>query len=818
MAPAQTDNTSFTATYVPLRKLDIDAGQVVNQATAEGAAPNGTVVSDLSDESVLTEDDPTVTVLCQNPSIAIIKVGTFIDGNGNQCADPGETIEYEFTVVNTGNVTLSDVMVTDPLVTVTGGPIVLAPAQSDNTSFTATYTITQLDIDAGQVVNQATASGTSPLFVIVTDLSDESVLTEDDPTVTVLCQNPSIAILKVGTFIDGNGNQCADPGETIEYEFTVVNTGNVTLSNVTVTDPLVTVTGGPIVLAPAQSDNTSFTATYTITQLDIDAGQVVNQATAEGTAPNGTVVSDLSDESVLTEDDPTVTILCQDPSIAILKVGTFIDGNGNQCADPGETIEYEFTVVNTGNVTLSNVTVTDPLVTVTGGPIVLAPAQTDNTSFTAVYTITQLDIDTGQVVNQATAEGTAPNGTVVSDLSDESVLTEDDPTVTVLCQSPAIALIKEGEFPPIPNGGGCPVEGDVIEYTFTVVNTGNISLNNVIVTDPLVTVVGGPISLGVGQTDATTFTASYTITQADVDAGFVTNQATAEGTTPGGVVVSDLSDDDVVTEDDPTIVDICQTIVIALIKEGEFNDESGNKCAEPDETISYTFTVFNQGNVTLTNITIQDPLVNVIGGPITLAPFTSDGTTFTATYTITQGDIDAGFVENQAEAIGFTLLGVQVSDLSDDDSEFEDDVTIVDLCQEPRIGLIKVGTPTDENGNGCIDLGETIMYDFVVTNLGNVVLNDVMVTDPLVAVTGGPVTIAAGQSDTENFTALYTVTQDDVDAGQVINQAIAEGTTPDGNIVDDLSDDNNPLENDPTVTELCQMPDISLEKTGDMAR
>jgi gliding motility-associated-like protein/uncharacterized repeat protein (TIGR01451 family) len=280
-------------------------------------------------------------------------------------------------------------------------------------------------------------------------------------------------------------------------------------------------------------------------------------------------------------------------------------------------------------------------------------------------------------------------------------------------------------------------------------------------------------------------------------------------------VVTDLSDDEVVTEDDPTIVDICQSVVIALIKEGEFNDESGNKCAEPDETISYTFTVFNMGNVTLENIIIQDPLVNVIGGPITLAPFTSDGTTFTATYVITQADIDAGFVENQAEAIGFTLLGVQVSDLSDDNSEFEDDVTIVDLCQEPRIALIKVGTPTDENGNGCIDLGETIMYDFVVTNLGNVVLNNVMVTDPLVAVTGGPVTIAAGQSDTENFTALYTVTQDDVDAGLVSNQATVEGTSPDGTVITDLSDDNSNFENDATVVLLCQMPDISLEKTGE---
>ena len=288
-----------------------------------------------------------------------------------------------------------------------------------------------------------------------------------------------------------------------------------------------------------------------------------------------------------------VTELCQGPGINIVKTAFYDDGG--DCSQPGEMIDYTFTVTNTGNVSLSNVTVNDPLL----GGNVPGPDSGDTDGdgeldvtetwiFTGSYAITQADIDAGSVTNIATVEGTDPAGNVVTDTSDA--------VVTQLCQGPAIALIKEGGFPPIP-GGGCPVEGDVIEYQFTVVNTGNITLDIVTVTDPLVTVVGGPISLPVGATDATTFTASYTITQADVDAGFVENQAEAEGITPTGVSVTDLSDDNSILEDDPTIVEICQTPVIALVKEGEFNDESGNKCAEPGETISYTFTVFNLGNV-----------------------------------------------------------------------------------------------------------------------------------------------------------------------------------------------------------------------------
>ncbi|MBT6583658.1 MAG: hypothetical protein HON77_05065, partial [Gammaproteobacteria bacterium] len=54
--------------------------------------------------------------------------------------------------------------------------------------------------------------------------------------------------------------------------FTVTNNGNVTVSNIEVTDPTATVSGSLIgSLAPGAS-STSYTATYTVTQTDIDNG------------------------------------------------------------------------------------------------------------------------------------------------------------------------------------------------------------------------------------------------------------------------------------------------------------------------------------------------------------------------------------------------------------------------------------------------------------------------------------------------------------------------------------------------------------------
>src|SRR5690606_32800356 len=230
-------------------------------------------------------------------------------------------------------------------------------------TYTGSYAITQADIDAGQVTNQATARSEERREGKESNLSDESSVLENDQTVIELCQNTAIAIVKKGIFNDENGNECSDVDETISYTFTVTNEGNVSLGNILVADPMIATITGPT----GDTDNDGeldvtetwiYTGSYAITQDDIDAGQVTNQATAIGTAPDQSTVSDLSDESSVLENDPTVIELCQDPAIAIVKTGTFNDENGNDCSDVDETISYTFTVTNEGNVSLGNVLVT----------------------------------------------------------------------------------------------------------------------------------------------------------------------------------------------------------------------------------------------------------------------------------------------------------------------------------------------------------------------------------------------------------------------------------------------------------------------------
>ncbi|AZQ45113.1 DUF7507 domain-containing protein [Nonlabens ponticola] len=259
-----------------------------------------------------------------------------------------------------------------------------------------------------------------------------------------------------------------------------------------------------------------------------------------------------------------------------------------------------------------------------------------------------------------------------------------------------------------------------MDYDFTVTNTGDTALNNITVSDPLLvapngSITGSPIA-DLAPGTSVTITGSLTLTQADIDRGFVNNQATATGTTDDGDDVSDVSDDDSNLEDDTTTTPLPQDNSIAIIKEGTFNDANADGFAQVGETIDYDFTVTNTGDTALNNITVSDPLLvapngSITGSPIAdLAPGAS--VTITGSLTLTQADIDRGFVNNQATATGTTDDGDDVSDVSDDDSNLEDDTTTTPLPQDNSIAIIKEGTFNDANRDGFAQVGETIDYDF----------------------------------------------------------------------------------------------------------
>jgi len=113
------------------------------------------------------------------------------------------------------------------------------------------------------------------------------------------------------------------------------------------------------------------------------------------------------------------------------------------------------------------------------------------------------------------------------------------------------------------------------------------------------------------------------------------------------------------------------------------------------------------------------------------------------------------------------------------------------------LSLEKVGVFNDENGDQRPQVGETISYTFRVINTGETIISDIVIDDELVIVTGGPIELAPGEEDSTTFTAIYSITQSDIEQLFVDNQALVSGVDQDGNVIDDLSDDpNDPTDND----------------------
>ncbi|MGD0375753.1 MAG: hypothetical protein ABSB01_14360, partial [Streptosporangiaceae bacterium] len=316
------------------------------------------------------------------------------------------------------------------------------------------------------------------------------------------------------------------------------------------------------------------------------------------------------------------------PSISVVK-----SAEPSSFAAAGETIHYSFLVTNTGNVTLSHIEVVDtdlPGLSAISCPDPTLAAGASETC-TATYVTTAADVDAGSVTNTATAQGDPPGSEtpVVSDPSTATVPAE---------QAPSISVVKSAE------PSSFAVAGETIHYSFLVTNTGNVTLSHVQVNDadlPGLSAISCPqSSLAPGASE--TCAATYVTTQADVNAGSVTNTATAQGDPPGSTtpVVSDPS---------TTTVPVIGQPAITVVKSARPLTFS-----KPGTLIRYSFLVTNNGNVTLTNVQVNDtdlPGLSAITCPSpTLAPGASE--TCTASYVTTAADVRAGKVTNVATAQG----------------------------------------------------------------------------------------------------------------------------------------------------------------------
>lgn len=293
-----------------------------NTATVTGTDPASNPV---------TDDSNTVEVDLENPDneLTITKSGSITtDSDTDLEGDAGDVITYSYTVTNSGNTTLTAVGVTD---THEGSGTFTTPSFSSWTNqagspaasgtsitmapgaiavFTTTYTITATDIntlggtgsiDSGRdndsnLDNSAVAEGSFGATTVTSTDSNIVAIALDADASIVVAKAAYEAGVPVDIATTGLGGATVAGAEqpvntTITYVYTVTNDGDVPISTVglsdvhsglgtlgTITYNSLTNTSGNSVYTTGNTvdslypgDIAYFTATYTITQADIDA-------------------------------------------------------------------------------------------------------------------------------------------------------------------------------------------------------------------------------------------------------------------------------------------------------------------------------------------------------------------------------------------------------------------------------------------------------------------------------------------------------------------------------------------------------------------
>ena len=782
---------TYTGTYT-VQQSDID-----DNGGGDGDIDN--VASVVSAEITTPQSSTTETPVTQLPGYTILKTVTDVGGDGASGAidAAGDEISYSIVITNTGNLSITNVVMSDPLLSGTNGTLVSTPTESVSTdsilavgetfTYTGTYTVQQSDIDDN-------GGGDGDIDNVASVVSSEITTPITSEVDTPISQLPAYTILKTVTDVGGDGasGSIDAAGDEISYSIVITNTGNLSLTNVVMSDPLLSGANGTLVSTPTESISTdsilavgetfTYTGTYTVQQSDID-----DNGGGDGDIDN--VASVVSSEITTPITSEVDTPISQLPAYTILKTVTDVGGDGasGSIDAAGDEISYSIVITNTGNLSLTNVVMSDPLLSGTNGTLVSTPTESVSTdsilavgetfTYTGTYTVQQSDID-----DNGGGDGDIDN--VASVVNTEITTPQISSTETPVSQLPAYTIVKTvidvgGEGA----SGVVDAAGDVISYSIIVTNTGNVSITNVVMSDPLLSGANGTLNttpleslstdsiLAVGETF--TYTGTYTAQQSDID-----DNGSGDGDVDNTASV--VSSEIIVPTTSETETPVDQLPAYTIVK--TVTDVGGDG---PDgfinaagDAVSYSIVVANTGNQTITGVVLTDALLSGANGTLTSVPnesITADGIldvgetfTYTGTYTAQQSDIDDngggdGDLDNVAFVVSAEIITPQTSK------------TDTPVTQKPLYTIVKTVTDVDGDGeSGVVDAaGDVISYSIVVTNTGNQSLTGVVLADPLLSGPNSSLGTVPAESlnvnsilevgETFSYTGTYIAQQSDVD-------------------------------------------------------
>ncbi len=686
-------------------------------------------------------DSASVTVTAAAPALGL-EVLTSVAPGPASGAGAGDTITYVYRVTNTGNLTMSQLVVTGTR----GGPgscgaTTLAPTEV-TTCPAGSYTVTSADVTAGQ-----------PITDVVTAEAENSAT--NGPVqyawvtagVPVAAAHPSLVVMVTPTVSTPSRQNAAAVGDTISYDYAIVNNGNVAMEFLTLSD---SVPGGVTcpfaVLAIGASMNCTTNSSYVVRQSDLDAGGAITDSATVTARPSGSPTP--------LSFGPFRADIMVAPPAPLLRLIVTNDRSGP--VGVGDAITYSYEIANVGNVTVVGLDVTDDQIPDVDCPAAsIAVGATLICTSSAPYGVTQADVDAGDpVIDDAlvSGQGVAPGSPVVVD--------EHSTSVPVVTAAPALALTLT---PSATRAGGVTL-GDRITYAYTVRNTGNVTMLAVAVTDSRVGAASCPSGVvGPGTTMACTAGALYTVTQGDADAGgLLGSTARVLARAPREATARAY---DTATAGVP-VASAAATLTLSVspvVTPAEHRAALG-----AGDRLGFDYQVTNAGRVTMRAITIDDDLLGTVAcGSSALAPGDSLRCSSAGRYEVRQADVDAGeAITTEAYASGTLPGGARVT--------FGPAPAGVDvLVAAPSLSVQGVAVVTPATRQYAARVGDTIAYTFVVANDGNRTMTGIVVSGARTGVARCPAAVLTARA-TMTCTAGrdVTVAQADVDAAGTLVEPV----------------------------------------------
>ncbi|ROZ55259.1 isopeptide-forming domain-containing fimbrial protein [Rhodococcus sp. WS1] len=772
----------------------------VNDGVAAGTVLNNKVTGTAKPPTGPEITPPSVETNHSVPGFTVAKTADPAPGTG---VNAGQTITYTVTGANTGKTTLNPVVLTDDLskvldnatlvdgslkATVDGAPAAVPTLSGTTLSWTGaleagksvvlTYQVKINDGVAGGVLinNKVTGTAKPPTGPEITP----PPVTTEHPVVS-----PKIAVVKSSDPVSGS-NVVA--GQDIKYTLTFTNTGN-GAGEVAYFDDLRQVVDkgalsgltadAPLAAAMVGSDGFSVTGTLaagetkTVTysvkvNADVVGGVFVNNFVVPGTTPPVDPPEVCDPATQLCTTHPVVS-----PKIAVVKSSDPVSGS-NVVA--GQDIKYTLTFTNTGN-GAGEVAYFDDLRQVVDkgalsgltadAPLAAAMVGSDGFSVTGTLAAGETKTVTYSVkVNADVVGGVFVNNFVVPGTTPPVDPPEVCDPATQLCtthpvQIPGFTVAKTAD----PASGTNVAAGQTITYTVTGANTGNTTLDPVVLTDDLSKVldnaalVDGSLKATVDGVDATAPTLSGTTLSwtGALEAGksvVLTYQVKINDGVAGGVLVNNKVTGTAKPPTGPEItpppVTTEHPVVSPKIAVVKSSDPVSGSNVVAGQDIKYTLTFSNTGNGA-GEVAHFDDLrgllddADLVAGslsadaPLTAAMVGTDGFSVTGTlaagesktvtYTVTvKADADRVAANADNTVLNFVVPGTTPPV---DPPEVCDPATQLCTTHPVQVPGFTVAKTADPASGTNVAAGQTITYTVTGANTGNTTLDPVVLTDDL---------------------------------------------------------------------------------------